>query len=430
MASTRFLRRSGRARARSLVSIRLSRPSPSARTVRTAAVGIRRGAKRRAAERMVSCGGRNPSQTTGAQVAPPTQCPSGCLACAQFGPQPRSASSGTPSSTACSICPFTQRCGLLDAARGDLEDELVVDRSSMRQLSSGARGAPSPPGSSPSLKTSLALPWIGAFSACGRPSVAHARVRRLELGDVAAPAEQRLGEPLDGRLSHLPIEVVVYLREAREVGVDELLRLVGRDVHPRGETEGVHPVGEPVVHDLRAVRSAGSILASGNPKILAAVAVWMSCAGRRTPSAAPRRPRGARGSAARSASSRRRVAAGLRAGDERPRIWRAELGPHRDVLQVRVERRQPAGRRHGLVERRVDAARRGVDLPGQRLEIGRVQLVELAPRRAAHRRSGAGRGASRARSHPSKAALSASACPATAGASRRGSSVAAAASSG
>ena len=54
------------------------------------------------------------------------------------------------------------------------------------------------------------------------------------------------------------------------------------------------------------------------------------------------------------------------------------LRADRDVLQVRVRRRQPAGRRHRLVERRV-YARVGRAQQWQGIYIGALQLGELAP---------------------------------------------------
>ena len=62
-----------------------------------------------------------------------------------------------------------------------------------------------------------------------------------------------------------------------------------------------------------------------------------------------------------------------RAGDERVPDPPAERRPDRDVLEVRVRRRQPAGRRHGLVEQRVEPAV-GADQRRQRLDVGGPEL--------------------------------------------------------
>ena len=66
------------------------------------------------------------------------------------------------------------------------------------------------------------------------------------------------------------------------------------------------------------------------------------------------------------------------AGDERRSNLAAELGAHRDVLQVRLGRRQTAGRGDGLVERRVNSPvlADGLDQPLD----GRLHLLRLAER--------------------------------------------------
>ena len=58
------------------------------------------------------------------------------------------------------------------------------------------------------------------------------------------------------------------------------------------------------------------------------------------------------------------------AGDEGVADAPAQLGPDRDVLQVGVGRAQPAGRRDGLVERRVQPAGVRVEQQRQRLDVG------------------------------------------------------------
>ena len=66
------------------------------------------------------------------------------------------------------------------------------------------------------------------------------------------------------------------------------------------------------------------------------------------------------------------------ARDERLADLAPVLGPDRDVLEVGVARAEPAGRRHALVERGVDPAVRGMHEPGQRVEIGALELGKLA----------------------------------------------------
>ena len=187
-------------------------------------------------------------------------------------------------------------------------------------------------------------------------------------------------KPSTRRVADLAVEVLADPRERREVRVHDLLRLVGRDVEPLREPPRVHPVGEAVVHHLgAATASPGSTASSGRSNTVAAVAVWMSSPlanAARSPSSPER--------CARIAQLDLRVVGdeehlvGL-ARDERPADLASELGADRDVLQVRVRRREPPGRRRGLLERRVHPAVARIDEPRERLEVGRVQLVELAP---------------------------------------------------
>ena len=66
------------------------------------------------------------------------------------------------------------------------------------------------------------------------------------------------------------------------------------------------------------------------------------------------------------------------ARDERLADLAAVLGADRDVLQVGVARAQPAGRRDALVERGVDPAVLGMHKLGQRVQVGALELRELA----------------------------------------------------
>ena len=54
-----------------------------------------------------------------------------------------------------------------------------------------------------------------------------------------------------------------------------------------------------------------------------------------------------------------------------------QLGTHRDILQIRVGRRQAAGRRDRLLEMRVDAAILRADDLEQSLDIGAFELAQL-----------------------------------------------------
>ncbi len=56
----------------------------------------------------------------------------------------------------------------------------------------------------------------------------------------------------------------------------------------------------------------------------------------------------------------------------------AVLGADRDILQVGVARAQPAGRGDALIERRVNSAVLGMHQTGERVEVGALELRELA----------------------------------------------------
>ena len=66
-------------------------------------------------------------------------------------------------------------------------------------------------------------------------------------------------------------------------------------------------------------------------------------------------------------------------GDEGPADFAAERRLDRDVLQVRIAAAQASGRRACLVERRMDAARLGVDELRQRVDVRAFELHQRAP---------------------------------------------------
>ena len=77
------------------------------------------------------------------------------------------------------------------------------------------------------------------------------------------------------------------------------------------------------------------------------------------------------------------------ARDERLADLAAFLGAHRDVLEVRVARAEPAGRGDALVERGVDPAVLGMHQRRQRVEVGALELGELAMLEQQGREAGA-----------------------------------------
>ena len=64
--------------------------------------------------------------------------------------------------------------------------------------------------------------------------------------------------------------------------------------------------------------------------------------------------------------------------DERGADFAAQLGAHRNILQIRIRRAQAARRGARLAEARVQASRRGMDQPRQGVRIGGFQFRELA----------------------------------------------------
>ena len=66
------------------------------------------------------------------------------------------------------------------------------------------------------------------------------------------------------------------------------------------------------------------------------------------------------------------------AGHKRRADFAAFFGADRDVLQVRIAGAEPAGGGDDLVERRVNAARFGMDHHRQRIDVGVLELGVLA----------------------------------------------------
>ena len=90
----------------------------------------------------------------------------------------------------------------------------------------------------------------------------------------------------------------------------------------------------------------------------------------------PDRATGAPATEARSASSRRRELPSA-ARHEAATNGLSELAANGNVLEVRIGRRQAPGARHRLVERGVQAPGLRVHEPGQRVEIGVLELRQL-----------------------------------------------------
>ncbi len=225
---------------------------------------------------------------------------------------------------------------------------------------------------------SAAVPWITVLTARRSPSR-----RVLGLPERSSGIERRrpirvftialLLRPLD----HLLAEGADR-REAFEVAGDEFLALLARDVEPVGEAEPGEAVDDPEVDHLR-LRALTDVdlvaldledLGGGRGVDVFALAedlfqdllvgdvgedpeLDLAVVGGEQPVAL--------------------------FGDEAGADGAADLGPDRDVLQVRVGAGEAAGGGRGLVEGGVDASGLGVDQLRQRVEVGVLQLRQLTP---------------------------------------------------
>ena len=146
----------------------------------------------------------------------------------------------------------------------------------------------------------------------------------------------------------------MHVRERLEVAVEDLARLVGRDVEPLPEPVGLHAVREPVVHDLgEAALEVVDLGLVDAEHLRRGDRVDVGAARERVDQA------GVLGEVGEDAQLDLRVVGGQQAaavvGDERLAHLAALGGAHRDVLQVRRLARDAAGGGRDLVERRVDA---------------------------------------------------------------------------
>ena len=199
---------------------------------------------------------------------------------------------------------------------------------------------------------------------------------RRQLGDLATSTEQGLGVPALAGLGHRPLHVRLHRRERHEVRVEDLLRLRRRDVQPLTQPVRLHAVGEAVGDHLRL-----------RPLLDRHV-------GRFHREDARRRPVVDVGAGGEGLDQTRilgqvgdapqldLVVVGDQelepgGGHERLAELPAALGPHRDVVQVRLVRREPSRARHGLVEGGMDPTV-GRHLGQQSLAVGRPQLLDLA----------------------------------------------------
>ena len=180
----------------------------------------------------------------------------------------------------------------------------------------------------------------------GEPLAERARlpVADADLGDRPAPAEQRRHVAVALGLLDRALDEVLHVREAREVGVDVLLRLLARDLEVLREAERRDAVDDPEVDHLGDValvlRQRRRVLAEhlrGRRRVDVLVP--------RERLAQPRLAGDVREDAQLDLAVVGRDQAVSLLGDERGADLAPELGADRDRLQVRVRRREAAGRR-------------------------------------------------------------------------------------
>ena len=202
-------------------------------------------------------------------------------------------------------------------------------------------------------------------------------VARAQLGDLAAPAPERLHEPfLLGALDR-PLDESRHAGKAIQVGVDEVLCLLARDVEPVGQAVIGEAVDDPVVDHLglgahRCVQLPGRHAEDlGGRRRVHVLAALEDLAQDRLV-----------GDVREHAQLDLRVVHRDQQLAGRRLEAAADLAPQRraygHVLHVGIRARQAAGLRDGLQEGGVDP-RLGVDELGQHVEIGLDQRRELAP---------------------------------------------------
>ena len=207
--------------------------------------------------------------------------------------------------------------------------------------------------------------------------VAHGGVVRSDVGQVAAAVEERLGVAMVARQLLRLLHVLVYAGERAEVAVDELLRLVARDVETLGESEDGDAVDDAEVGAL----SLGALVARHGFYILF---IYARCGGGVYVVSLAERLNHVlvAGEVSHDAKLNLRVVGReeelARFGDEALSNLLAVLAAHGDVLQVGVGRGEAARCRYSLIERGVDMSGAWVDELGQRVDISAEQLLQSA----------------------------------------------------
>ena len=191
----------------------------------------------------------------------------------------------------------------------------------------------------------------GAFGGLPELTVAAVQFRQ-----IASAAQHRRGEAVFAGLLDHTLQVVPHAAEPGEVGVHLFLGLFSGDLELRGQTVGAESVGKAVGHRLDPAAQFRGDLVDGHPEGTGADEGVQILAGSKRLDES-----GVLGQVRHDPHLDLAVVGGhqLRIAvthTERVADPAAGFGADRDVLQVRVGRRQPPGGGDGLVERGVDAA--------------------------------------------------------------------------
>ena len=209
-------------------------------------------------------------------------------------------------------------------------------------------------------------------------------VGRVDLGQRAAAAEHRARFLVLARVLQAVVEVALHAGQRAEVGLDELARLRRLHAGLLREAARAHAVHEAVVDDLRLVaqlRRHHVRQQAVDDRRRARVDVF-ALLERLDERLVARQVREDAQFDLAVVRGQQRPA--LAARDECGAHLAAFLGADRDVLQVGIVARQAARRGDCLVERRVHAAL-AVAQRRQRVDVGALQLRELAPLEQQHR---------------------------------------------
>ncbi len=201
-------------------------------------------------------------------------------------------------------------------------------------------------------------------------------IRALKLRHGAAPSKECLGIPLLFGILHLFVQEGLDPREHPEIRLDVFLRLRPGDREILREAEGADPVDNTEIHRLgipalqRGDLLIGRVehLCRRSPVNVAVLAVgldqcFIARHGRQDAELNLRVIRIRKNKAL--------------PGNKHFADGSSLLGPHGNVLEIRVRRADAPGCRNGLMEGRMDALIPG-DIPGQSVRIGGFELRKAA----------------------------------------------------